>query len=100
MEALKLLVTVATLETAPASLPYSGSYGLAIICTDSTTSIGRFIAVLPVTGSVTLALFNSEPLCDDLAPFMLIRPSGPRTTPESEAVSSRNARIDLAQQEL
>lgn len=49
--------------------------------TDSTTSIGRFIAVLPVTGSVTFELFNSEPPCDDLAPFILIRPSGPRTTP-------------------
>src|SRR4051794_8572867 len=72
-KALKLLVTVSTLETAPASLPYSGSYGLGITLTDWTTSIGRFIAAFPVAGSVTLALFSNEPPCDERAPFMLIR---------------------------
>jgi len=50
-------------------------------CMEETTSTGRFIAGLPVTGSVTLALFTSAPLCVLRAPFMLIWPSGPRTTP-------------------
>ena len=49
--------------------------------TEDTTSIGRLIAGLPVAGSVTLALLTRAPLCVLRAPFMLIRPSGPRTTP-------------------
>src|SRR5271169_4320900 len=43
--------------------------------------MGRFIAGLPVTGSVTLALLMRAPPCDERAPFILMRPSGPRTTP-------------------
>src|SRR5208282_2886657 len=43
--------------------------------------MGSLIAAAPVTGSVTLALLTSDPPCDALAPFILIRPSGPRTTP-------------------
>jgi hypothetical protein len=35
----------------------------------------------PVTTSVTFALFNNVAPWDSLAPFMLIKPSGPRTTP-------------------
>src|SRR5277367_687443 len=50
-------------------------------CTDATTSIGRLRAGLPVTGSVTFALFTSAPLCVLRAPFRLMCPSGPRTTP-------------------
>src|ERR1700681_2948654 len=43
--------------------------------------MGRFIAGLHVTGSVTLALLMRAPPCDERAPFILMRPSGPRTTP-------------------
>src|SRR5260370_432808 len=43
--------------------------------------MGRLIAALPVTGSVAFALLTRDPPCDERAPFMLIRPSGPRTTP-------------------
>src|SRR5271166_2219471 len=50
-------------------------------CTDDTTSMGRLMAELPVAGSVTLALFTSAPLWVLRAPFRLILPSGPRTTP-------------------
>src|SRR5581483_1977995 len=39
------------------------------------------MAALPVAGSVTLALLIRAPPCDERAPFILIRPSGPRTTP-------------------
>src|ERR1700675_1315018 len=80
-KALKFPVTVSRVDTAPVSLPYSGSYGFAITFTESTTSMGRLIAALPVTGSATLGLLTRDPLCDARAPFMLIRPSGPRTTP-------------------
>src|SRR5262249_53181623 len=50
-------------------------------CTDETTSIGRLMASPPVAGSVTFAEFTNQPACVDCAPFILIRPSGPRTTP-------------------
>ena len=43
--------------------------------------MGRFIASAPVAGSVTFAEFTSHPPCVERAPFILIRPSGPRTTP-------------------
>ena len=43
--------------------------------------MGTAIPALPVAGSVALALFTSAPLCVLRAPFMLMRPSGPRTTP-------------------
>src|ERR1035438_3900704 len=49
--------------------------------TEETTSIGRLIAGVPEAGSVTLALFTRAPLWLLRAPFILIRPSGPRTTP-------------------
>src|SRR5258706_4788205 len=49
--------------------------------TEETTSIGRLIACPPVAGSVTFAEFTSQPACVACAPFMLMRPSGPRTTP-------------------
>ena len=45
--------------------------------------MGTSIPGLPVAGSVALALFTSAPLCVFRAPFMLMRPSGPRTTPGS-----------------
>src|SRR5437764_244427 len=43
--------------------------------------MGMLIAVSPVAGSVTSALLTSDPFCEACAPFMLIRPVGPRTTP-------------------
>ena len=49
--------------------------------TEDTTSSGRLIAGLPVAGSVTFELLTSAPLCVLLAPFRLMCPSGPRTTP-------------------
>src|SRR6266853_4553945 len=49
--------------------------------TEETTSIGKLMAWPPVAGSVTLAEFTSQPACVACAPFMLIKPSGPRTTP-------------------
>ena len=43
--------------------------------------MGRLIAGLPVAGSVVFALLTREPPCDVRAPFILMSPSGPRTTP-------------------
>ena len=50
-------------------------------CTDDTTSTGRLMAGLPVTGSVTFALLTNAPLCVLRVPLRLTCPSGPRTTP-------------------
>src|ERR1700720_3233217 len=49
-------------------------------CTDDTTSMGRLMAMPPVTGSVTLALFTSAPLCVLRVPLRLMWPSGPHNS--------------------
>ena len=91
----KLLVLVSRVETAPVSFPYCGSYGFDITSTEETTSIGTLIPGLPVAGSVALALFTRAPLWVVRAPFMLMRPSGPRTTPGSvgRTLSVRSSRF-------
>ena len=82
-------------KLAPVNFPYCGSYGFDMTCTDDTTSIGRLIAGLPVAGSVTFALLTSAPLCVLLAPFRLMCPSGPRTTPGTSGRrdSNRSSRL-------
>ncbi len=52
--------------------------------------MGRLIAGPPEAGSVTFALLTSAPLCVLRAPFILIRPSGPRTTPGTRGRSVSN----------
>jgi len=47
------------------------------------------MACSPVTGSVTLALFTSQPVWVELAPLIFISPSGPRNTPGTNGSASR-----------
>jgi hypothetical protein len=68
---------------------------LEIVFTEETTSIGTLMAELPVAGSVTLALFTRAPLWVLRAPFGLIRPSGPRTTPGTRGNTLSNRSFTL-----
>src|ERR1700747_129311 len=55
--------------------------------------MGTLMPGPPVPGSVALALFTSAPLWVLRAPFRLMRPSGPRTTPGSvgKTLSARSS---------